>query len=224
MSLLIPTKIMASDGEETIRQYRCAKLKSEFGGLDSSAIIAVTNKRLILYAEPKSSKNPVILQHEVYIDNIAGVSFFTGRPLRRTGVGAAFAVMFVFFALLSAIFYWQAEPLFTAFNVGVHLTFENFRLIGTAAPMALYLLIALLYVLLSKKNTMSVSVYTKALSDSNINLKGGFTPSTNSFYVQPNHKETRRMFSELSSIIIDIQNGNSLKYLATENDAHSADD
>lgn len=202
MSFLVPDKIIASEGEKTIRQYKCAKLYTSKTSLN--ATIAVTNRRVILYADNGNKKNPQVYQKETFIDNISGVTFFNGVS-KKPGNFAIYFVMFLLSATIAGLCFWQAESIYNfAKFITAPLTIWV-KLLIALVPLVLYLIISLLTRLGRKKQIMQFIIHTRGFANSNVALYSSEAEDLYEFCVVPNSKESKRLISEISSIILDIQ-------------------
>lgn len=207
MSLIVPDKVIAASGETTIRQYKCVKLVSTLSSFSANATVAVTNRRVIMYADSGAGKKAEILQNEIYIDNIAGFSFFKGKALPRTGVKSRFFALFAIMAILSAVVFLMNGSIYGFLQTFMPV-YQNtvFKVWTTGVPIAIFFIVLLCHKLFSGKITMNMVIHSKGFQNANINIQGADTEQIlSALCVLPHNKETQRMFSEISSIVLDVQ-------------------
>lgn len=70
---IVPDIIHSNDGEEPIRQYDAATLRSRIRGQYAKGKLQVTNKRVLFRAVGMSIQGPISQQYEFAINEIAGV-------------------------------------------------------------------------------------------------------------------------------------------------------
>ena len=75
---LLQTSVTPAEGEQTVRTYCCSHYKSRFLGIQSNGYLGVTNKRVIYQAAGRSTAGRNVIQSEVPIADISGLSSFKG--------------------------------------------------------------------------------------------------------------------------------------------------
>jgi hypothetical protein len=75
---LIQTNITPADGEQSVRTYCCTYYKSKFLGIQTNGYLGVTNKRVIYQATGSSTGGKSVIQSEVPIADVSGLSSFKG--------------------------------------------------------------------------------------------------------------------------------------------------
>jgi len=97
---LIQTNITPADGEHSVRTYCCTYYKSKLLGLETNGYLGVTNKRVIFQAVGSSVSGRNVIQSEVPVADVSGISSFKGIYFSITHLLSAFLVT-VFFAVLA---------------------------------------------------------------------------------------------------------------------------
>lgn len=75
---LLRDKITPAEGEISVRTYLCTYYHSRILGLQSQGYLAVTNKRVIFQACGTSNAGPSVIQSEVPIEDVSGISSYKG--------------------------------------------------------------------------------------------------------------------------------------------------
>ena len=97
---IVPDNVVANEGEELIKQYDIAKLRSRILMKSARGRLAVTNKRLIFRAAGPSMTGPITIQHEFSIDEIAGVEIKSSNRISVLSVlGGILLSLFVSYAV-----------------------------------------------------------------------------------------------------------------------------
>jgi len=77
-SSFVGTSISPAEGEYTVRQYHTTRLSSGLLRLKADGYLIVTNKRVIFYASGTSYSGRSVLQSEVPIADVSGISSYKG--------------------------------------------------------------------------------------------------------------------------------------------------
>jgi hypothetical protein len=75
---LIQNNITPAEGEQSVRTYCCTYYKSKLLGFETEGYLGVTNKRVIFQATGSLASNKNVIQSEVPIADISGISSFKG--------------------------------------------------------------------------------------------------------------------------------------------------
>lgn len=75
---IVPEIIVPCEGEKEVKQYHCTHLKSRLLALKAEGVLQVTNKRAIFRASGSSITGNSIIQSEVPIEDISGISMYKG--------------------------------------------------------------------------------------------------------------------------------------------------
>lgn len=75
---LLKDRITPADSEMTVRTYYCTYYQSRLLGLEASGYLGVTNKRVIFQALGKSNSETSVIQSEVPIADVSGISSYKG--------------------------------------------------------------------------------------------------------------------------------------------------
>lgn len=88
---LLREKITPADGEVSVRTYYCTYYQSRLLGLEASGYLGVTNKRVIFQALGSSNAGTSVIQSEVPIADVSGISSYKGTYF---SIGHIFAAVF----------------------------------------------------------------------------------------------------------------------------------
>lgn len=94
---LLKEKITPADGEVSVRTYYCTYYQSKLLGLEASGYLGVTNKRVIFQALGTSNAGSSVIQSEVPIADVSGISSYKGTYFSLGHILAA-----VFAALITS--------------------------------------------------------------------------------------------------------------------------
>jgi hypothetical protein len=75
---LIQNNITPADGEQSVRTYCCTYYKSKLMGIQTNGYLGVTNKRVIYQATGTSTGSRSVIQSEVPISDVSGLTSFKG--------------------------------------------------------------------------------------------------------------------------------------------------
>lgn len=75
---LLSNNVTPAEGEMGVRAYHCTYYRSRLLGLKASGYLEVTNKRVIFQAQGSSSAGQSIIQSEVPIADVSGISSYKG--------------------------------------------------------------------------------------------------------------------------------------------------
>jgi len=75
---LIQTTITPAEGEQSVRTYCCTRYNSKLLGLKTDGYLGVTNKRVIYQAVGSTAGGRNVIQSEVPIADISGITSFKG--------------------------------------------------------------------------------------------------------------------------------------------------
>lgn len=75
---LLKSNITPADGEVSVRTYYCTYYKSRLLAMEASGYIGVTNKRVIFQALGSSNAGSSVIQSEVPIADVSGISSYKG--------------------------------------------------------------------------------------------------------------------------------------------------
>lgn len=87
--------ISPAEGEQPVRSYDCTYYHSRLLGLEAKGQLWVTNKRLVFHADGKSNAGASVIQSEVPIADVSGISIYKGTYFSLLHLLAAFAVALV---------------------------------------------------------------------------------------------------------------------------------
>lgn len=100
---LLRENISPAEAESSVRTYVCTYYKSRLLGLEATGYLAVTNKRVIFQAAGTSNAGSSVIQSEVPIEDVSGISSYKGTYFSIGHLLAAFVVSVVGGALLNAV-------------------------------------------------------------------------------------------------------------------------
>lgn len=101
---LLTERITRADGERTVRTYFCTYYKSKMLGLMAHGYLSVTNRRLIFHAQGESSAGQSVIQSEVPIADVSGISSYKGTYFSFGSMLVAFIASVVVSGFVSSIF------------------------------------------------------------------------------------------------------------------------
>ena len=86
---IVPDCVRPDDGEQPIKQYRLAKLRSRIRGQYAEGRLQITNKRLLFRATGIASFGKSVAQEEFAVNEISGIEVKKGNRLSGLNVFAA---------------------------------------------------------------------------------------------------------------------------------------
>ncbi len=78
MEDLLQKSITPANEESTVRTYQCTYYHSRLLGLQASGFLSVTNKRVIFQASGTSNAGSSVIQSEVPLEDVSGISSYKG--------------------------------------------------------------------------------------------------------------------------------------------------
>ena len=102
-SQLIHGVLASAEGEDTVRTYHCTTLSSRLLSLKAEGHLVITNKRVIFYASGSSYGGNSVLQSEVPIADVSGISSYKGTYFSLGRLLTALVVSFLGAILFTAI-------------------------------------------------------------------------------------------------------------------------
>jgi len=78
MEDLLKNNLAPADNEITVRTYECTYYKAWLIGLEAKGYLGVTNKRVVFQAKGKSLSGNSIIQSEVPVSDVSGISSYKG--------------------------------------------------------------------------------------------------------------------------------------------------
>lgn len=100
---LLSRRIAPADGEATVRTYFCTFYKSKLLGIEAEGLLSVTNKRVIFHALSESHSGSSVIQSEVAVQDVSGVSSYKGTAFSIGHFLSALVVSWPLAALAPAI-------------------------------------------------------------------------------------------------------------------------
>lgn len=89
---LLKENITPAHEEASVRSYQCTYYHSRLLGLEATGYLGITNKRVIFQASGTSNAGPSVIQSEVPIDDVSGISSYKGTYF---SIGQLFAALVV---------------------------------------------------------------------------------------------------------------------------------
>lgn len=102
-SKLIHGVLASAEGEDTVRTYHCTTLSSRLLSLKAEGYLVITNKRIVFYASGSSYGGSSVLQSEVPIADVSGISSYKGTYFSLGRLLTALIVSFLASGLFAAI-------------------------------------------------------------------------------------------------------------------------
>jgi hypothetical protein len=204
---MVPDIIVPSTDEKTLRQYKYAEVSAVMGKMKADMVLAVTNKRIIQHAETKHSKKSQLIHNEIFIENIGGFSFFRGKRREKGKLPVILTILGFIFVAIAVVLFLQAQPIYDAAqSVFSTVTLDVFKILITALPIVIFIIIAIILNAISYKYLINMVIYSKGLKAHNLfSEEPEILLDTQNYIIVPYLKETQAMISELASIILDIQ-------------------
>lgn len=186
------TFVALSEGEVKVKIYHCTTLKRPQG----EGYVTITNKRVIFHAFGKSGGGSSKLVSEVPIETISGVRTYFG-----TGINIMELVLGILSSLLSLFFMFNK-------NWGV---FSEFGSKISIIPLAVFLTLAIVFLLRFRKVSYELSVYSTGANGSPINFGDGTfgnkltgQGAAASISALPS-EDTIKLMKEIGAIILDFK-------------------
>lgn len=105
--------ITPAEGEHTVRTYYATTLSSRILGLKADGYLTVTNMRVIFYASGSSRSGRSILQSEVPISDVSGISCYKGSYFSFKHLFSAIGLSWILSFLTSSILFTITAALFS---------------------------------------------------------------------------------------------------------------
>lgn len=100
---LLATSVAPAEGESTVRTYRCTYYNSKLLGFHTNGYLGVTNKRLIFLASGNSGTGRTLLQSEVQVSDVSGISSFKGSYFSILSLVGAFLLGFLVLSIIPVL-------------------------------------------------------------------------------------------------------------------------
>lgn len=101
---IVPDIIQADEGEQPIKQYKLAQLRSKIRGHYAEGTLQVTNKRLIFRAPGIAATGKTLIHQEFDINEISGIDVQKGTKLSILNVFASLLLTLFLSAELQTLF------------------------------------------------------------------------------------------------------------------------
>lgn len=92
-----------AEGEDTVRSYHCTSLKSRLLNLKAEGFLTVTNKRVVFHAFGSSYTGDSVLQSEVPIEDVSGITCYSGGFFSFSHLLTAFFGSWIISAIVNAV-------------------------------------------------------------------------------------------------------------------------
>lgn len=153
---LLTENLTPAENESEVRSYHCTSFKSALLSLNAEGYLVVTNKRVVFHAFGSSFAGKSILQSEVPIEDVSGISIYKGSYFSFTHlIGAFFLSMFlsgIVNTFLASIMYSLARSLLQ------DQSFSNFDALQTTANSLYTALQVLLWIIAFASIVVSFSL------------------------------------------------------------------
>lgn len=93
---LLGKNLTPAESEITIRTYHCTSLSSRLLNLKAQGYLVVTNKRVIFHAYGSSYTGASVLQSEIPVEDVSGISHYKGTMFSLPHLLTALAVIFFY--------------------------------------------------------------------------------------------------------------------------------
>lgn len=208
MKLLIPDIIVPATGEKILRQYKCAKMTTDLNGNSSDITVAVTNRRIIQHSESGSKAGSSMIHHEMYIENVGGLSLIRQKIFNKRSFNKKSLMCFLIFLVLGGLCFWQSQAIFNVLSGSIPaLKYDTvFKIEAALSPLVIFAVIDIILFVKSHYYVFNMLIISKGLTPGNIRIDGtNDVISKANYIIIPCIDEIQKMYSEMSSVILDIQ-------------------
>lgn len=101
---LLGKSLTPAEGEISVRTYHCTTLSSRLLNLKAQGYLVVTNKRVIFHAYGSSYTGASVLQSEIPVEDVSGITHYKGTIFSISHLLTALAVVFFLSPFLFGIF------------------------------------------------------------------------------------------------------------------------
>lgn len=133
---LLEQHLTPAERESAVKSYHCTSLASRLLGLKAEGYLTVTNKRVVFHAFGSSYGGESVLQSEMPVEDVSGISFYKGT-------------YFSVFHLLTALFLaWIGSSIIGVLTIAIlgAITASSIRR-GTLEPTTIQIIIGILGIL-----------------------------------------------------------------------------
>lgn len=138
---LLEENLSPAEGESEVKSYHCTSFKSALLNLKAEGHLVVTNKRVVFHASGTSFAGKSILQSEVPIEDVSGISIYKGSYLSLMHLLGAFFLSAIIGGIANGII---AEIIRSAINSIVNnpqsMTSDTFKSVQTNIQVVLWIL------------------------------------------------------------------------------------
>lgn len=99
---LLPESLTPAENEQEVRSYHCTSFKSALLSLNAEGYLVVTSKRVVFHAFGSSFAGKSILQSEVPIEDVSGISIYKGSYFSFTHLIGSFFLSMVSIGMVNA--------------------------------------------------------------------------------------------------------------------------
>lgn len=100
---LIKDNVTPAEGEHSVRTYYCTYYQSKLLGLEAKGFLGVTNKRVIFQANGTSNAGNSVIQSELPISDVSGISCYKGTYFSLGHLLGAFLLTAIASGIVTAI-------------------------------------------------------------------------------------------------------------------------
>lgn len=100
---LIKDNVTPAEGEHSVRTYYCTYYQSKLLGLEAKGFLGVTNKRVIFQANGTSNAGNSVIQSELPISDVSGISSYKGTYFSLGHLLGAFLLTAIASGIVTAI-------------------------------------------------------------------------------------------------------------------------
>jgi len=105
---LIKDNVTPAEGEHSVRTYYCTYYQSKLLGLEAKGFLGVTNKRVIFQANGTSNAGNSVIQSELPISDVSGISSYKGTYFSLGHLLGAFLLTAIASGIVTSIVTTQA--------------------------------------------------------------------------------------------------------------------
>lgn len=173
---LLGKNLTPAEDEITVRTYHCTSLSSRLLNLKAQGYLVVTNKRVVFHAYGSSYTGASVLQSEIPVEDVSGITHYKGTIFSISHLLSALAVVFFLSPFLFGVFAG-------IFSIAI-IFFQAFSSVLQIIWLALGIIIAISSFSISSKKIWRLITLMAGIALLNIAVTGGGTGLVNMFSKQ----------------------------------------
>jgi len=137
---LLVENLAPAEGEAEVKSYHCTSFKSALFNLKAEGHLVVTNKRVVFHASGLSFAGKSILQSEVPIEDVSGISFYKGSYISLMHILGAFFFSIIVGGLANGIITALISSAVNSIRNNPSATMNSLNSLQTSIQVVLWLL------------------------------------------------------------------------------------